>query len=244
MARQCRIRGRVAAIAVFLLVPAFSQTTPPSSSGSSTGSGPKTPVPTTPTITGNTTNNTQQTTMQPTLRVSGRVIMDDGSPLSFPAVIERVCNGSPHAEGYTDTKGYFSLVLGQNMEVIADASEVPTGNGRVGMAPGIATASTVAGSGAGSGRSMGGLTPYSNCELRASLGGYLSQTINLTGRTSMDNPDVGTISLRRMGATDTSTTVTATTLKAPKRHAARSTRASNLPRRISRKRLLRASRKP
>jgi cytochrome c-type biogenesis protein CcmH/NrfG len=201
-------------LVAFLLVPAFSQTAPPSSSGGSTGSGPKAPATTVPTVTGNNPNNTQQTTIQQTLRVSGRVVMEDGSPLSFPAVIERVCNGSPHAEGYTDTKGYFSLVLGQNMEVIADASEVPTGNSR-GIATGIATP-TKSGGGGGSGMNMGGLTPYSNCELRASLGGYLSQTLNLTGRTSMDNPDVGTIMLHRMGSSETATTVTATTLKAPK----------------------------
>jgi tetratricopeptide (TPR) repeat protein len=216
MAPYCRIRGRAAAIAVFLLVPAFSQTNPPSSSSGSSGSGSKTPSPTTPSITGNPTNNTQQTTTQSTLRVSGRVIMEDGSPLSFPAIIERVCNGSPHAEGYTDTKGYFSLILGQNMEVIADASEVPTGNGRLNLPGGIATTGTMSAGGGGSNRALGGITPYSNCELRAALGGYMSQTINLTGRTTMDNPDVGTITLRRMGSAETATTVTASTLKAPK----------------------------
>ena len=140
--------------------------------------------------------------------------MEDGSPLSFPAIIERVCNGSPHAEGYTDTKGYFSLVLGQSMEVIADASEMPNGSGRLG--PGTGTTGTMSTGGGSSTRALGGISPYSNCELRAALAGYISQTINLTGRTTMDNPDVGNIMLHRMGSTETATTVTATTLKAPK----------------------------
>jgi tetratricopeptide (TPR) repeat protein len=55
-----------------------------------------------------------------------------------------------------------------------------------------------------------------NCELRASLSGYTSDTINLATRSSLDSPDVGTILLHRMGAPDTAMTVTATTLRAPK----------------------------
>jgi tetratricopeptide (TPR) repeat protein len=57
---------------------------------------------------------------------------------------------------------------------------------------------------------------YSGCELRANLGGFTSKTVNLTGRTALDNPDIGIILIHRMGATETGTTVTATTLKAPK----------------------------
>jgi tetratricopeptide (TPR) repeat protein len=155
--------------------------------------------------------------MPQTLRVSGRVMMDDGSELSFPATIERICNGNPHAEGYTDSKGYFSLMLGQNQEVIADASEVPSNSNRISAPPGMATNSTTSGiNNSGPGRSLNATNPYSNCELRASLSGYRSQTINLTGRMSLDNPDVGSIVLHRMGASETATTVTATTLKAPK----------------------------
>src|ERR1700758_4896867 len=98
------------------------------------------------------------------------------------------------------------------MEVIADASEVPTGHSR-GVTPGMVS-TTGMGAGGGNNRALSGMTPFSNCELRASLGGFVSQTINLTGRTTMDNPDVGTIMLHRMGAAETATTVTATTLKA------------------------------
>ena len=38
-------------------------------------------------------------------------------------LIERVCTGRPHPEGYTDAHGSFSLRLGQEMDVVADASE-------------------------------------------------------------------------------------------------------------------------
>jgi tetratricopeptide (TPR) repeat protein len=139
--------------------------------------------------------------------------VDDGTPPEFPATIERVCNGRPYTEGYTDTKGYFSVQLGQNLEVFQDASDM-SGASR----PDQGTAS-----GTGSGGGGGTLRPVgsdnnrlSTCELRARLGGYSSKSIDLSGRSAMDNPDVGTIVLHHMGASETATTVTLTTLKAPK----------------------------
>ncbi len=210
-----------AAFAATLLIPAFSQGTSTGTTTGTGGSGTKAPsgsVGSTPSVNGtNSPNNTTQQTMPQMMRVSGRVVMDDGSALSFPATNERICNAAnPHAEGYTDTKGYFSLVLGQNQEVIADASEVPSITNRISTPAGMPTNSTASGVNSGPGRSLNSAPSYSNCELRASLGGYRSQTINLTGRTSMDNPDVGSIVLTRMGVSETATTVTATTLRAPK----------------------------
>ena len=147
-------------------------------------------------------------------------MVDDGTPLSFPAIIERVCNGNPRAEGYTDSKGYFSLTLGQSSEVIADASEIQTTSSRnTPPYPSSTTPITPTGDIGGNGgtdRNLGMDARYSSCELRAKLGGYTSQTLNLTGRTPLDNPDLGTILLHRLGAPETATMVTATTLKAPK----------------------------
>jgi hypothetical protein len=142
-------------------------------------------------------------------------MVDDGTPPSFPATIERVCNGSPHAEGYTDGKGYFSVLLGQSPDVIADADETSSPSNR-NSAPFPSTASPASGNTTGTGRSLGVGNRLANCELRAKLGGYSSKTINLTSRTSLDNPDVGVILIHRMGASETATSVTATTLKAPK----------------------------
>jgi tetratricopeptide (TPR) repeat protein len=54
-----------------------------------------------------------------------------------------------------------------------------------------------------------------NCELRARLGGYRSQSIILAGRRAMDDPNVGTILLHREAAGE-GTTISVTTLQAPK----------------------------
>jgi tetratricopeptide (TPR) repeat protein len=53
------------------------------------------------------------------------------------------------------------------------------------------------------------------CELRASLPGYRSEAVNLSGRRFMDNPEVGTIILRRL-ANVQGLTLSATSAMAPK----------------------------
>src|SRR5690242_16510024 len=60
--------------------------------------------------------------MQRPIFISGKVTLDDGTPPPTDVVIERVCNGNPRAEAYTDSKGRFSFQLGQNQGMIQDAS--------------------------------------------------------------------------------------------------------------------------
>jgi tetratricopeptide (TPR) repeat protein len=138
-------------------------------------------------------------------------MVDDGTPPPEPAVIETVCNGSPHAEGYADSKGYFSLELGARNGVIQDASEFSSRSSLNSAAMG------------GSGTSSGPLgtstssdRKYMGCDLQAKLGGYRSQSVSLSGRRSMDNPDIGTILMHRNGATEEGKTVSAVSLLAPK----------------------------
>jgi tetratricopeptide (TPR) repeat protein len=137
--------------------------------------------------------------------------MDDGSPLPGPVTIERVCNGVTHAEGYTDTKGNFGIQLGNEQGVFQDATD---GIGGGGSPSGTSRAQ----SGLGGGSSMGQSSTdrlLNNCELRARLGGFRSQSIILAGRRPMDNPDLGTILLHRETPGEGST-ISVTTLQAPK----------------------------
>ena len=51
------------------------------------------------------------------------VMMSDGEAPTESVTIERICSANAvHAEGYTDSKGYFSFNLGQDGAVFADAS--------------------------------------------------------------------------------------------------------------------------
>ncbi len=142
--------------------------------------------------------------------ISGKVLLDDGTPPPEPVAIERVCHGQPRTEGYTDTKGRFSFQLGNNLAVMQDAS---IGNSDQDLF------------GAGGGRSsrpLGGVggrpiteRDLMGCELRAVLPGYRSEPISLAGRRTLDNPDVGVILLKRIANVE-GLTVSLTSAMAPK----------------------------
>jgi tetratricopeptide (TPR) repeat protein len=71
------------------------------------------------------------------------------------------------------------------------------------------------GRGPASGGQRGNAQSMAGCELRASLAGFRSDVVNLSGRRMFDNPDVGTIVLRRLANVE-GTTISMTTLQAPK----------------------------
>src|SRR5258707_3461960 len=96
--------------------PALSQHPP---GGGTAGAGGGMARPTSPTP---RNNNTSVDALNRSTYLSGKVLMDDGAPPPEPVVIERVCNGAPRAEGYTDSKGRFSFQLGQSQAMTQDAS--------------------------------------------------------------------------------------------------------------------------
>jgi tetratricopeptide (TPR) repeat protein len=206
-----------------LLQPGFGQNkggvTPPSTGAPAGTTGTPTTTPgRTPTTLPNNPNNPNTTSSLPQpIFVTGRVTIDDGTPLPEAVVIQRVCGGSQHAEGYTDSKGFFGIELGRNNGVMQDASEFGSGTGT-----GTGFGTTSMGS---SGQSQSGMNSgssnvfsdrkYMNCELQAKLPGYRSQVINLANRRPMDDPNVGTILLHRIGTAE-GNTVSAVSLAAPK----------------------------
>jgi len=177
-----------------------------------TGTAPsRTPTPT-------TTQPTQGQTPQQPIFLSGRVMLEDGSPPAESVVIERVCSGQAHAEGYTDSKGYFAIQLGsRNGAVMQDASEDNNGlfGNSVSNPLGGGLAAGTAASGSSGPRGMSQEQRLMDCELRARMAGYRSQSISLANRRPMDPPDVGTILLHRLGGNE-GTTVSMASLAAPK----------------------------
>ncbi len=151
-------------------------------------------------------NRQQFPEMQRTFFFSGKVMLDDGTPPPEPVQIERVCNGVAKPEAWTDTKGRFSFQLGQNNAIMADAS-TSSDSGLFGGGPTMPGAP-------GGGRQITE-RDLMNCELRASLPGFRSDTYSLAGRRSLDNPDVGTLVLRRLAKVD-GFTFSATSAFAPK----------------------------
>jgi tetratricopeptide (TPR) repeat protein len=139
--------------------------------------------------------------------------MEDGTPPPDSVVIERICNGRVRPEAHTDSKGRFSFQLGQNMGMMQDASVSSADAGFGGQ--------NVPGQRSSLGGGMGGMNrgvseqELNGCELRASLAGFRSEVVQLTGRRMFDNPDVGTIIMRRLGNVE-GTTISMTSLQAPK----------------------------
>lgn len=203
------------------LQPAFGQgrgSTGPAGGTGTSGSGGATTTPSAPTSrpTGTQPGNTQSTVPQP-IFLTGQVMLEDGTAPTETVTIERVCHGQPHAEGYTDSRGYFSIQLFQpNSGVLQDASE--DNNYRTGM-PGMGANSQLGGSSTQSG-SNGGFSAQErlllDCELRAKVAGYRSQSIMLANRRPLDPPDVGVILLHRNAGSEEGSTVSAVSLAAPK----------------------------
>jgi cytochrome c-type biogenesis protein CcmH/NrfG len=153
--------------------------------------------------------------MQRPIFLSGKVMTEDGTPPPEPATIERICGGgNARPEGYTDSKGRFSFELGRNMGVMQDAS-VSSSNDPFNR--GNDPFGGRGGGRMGPGGMGGGITERDlmGCEIRASLPGYVSSVVNLSGRRIMDNPDVGTILLRRIAGVE-GMTFSMTSAMAPK----------------------------
>jgi tetratricopeptide (TPR) repeat protein len=134
------------------------------------------------------------------LMLQGRVVLDDGNVPRDPITIERVCGTYVYKEGYTNARGEYSVQLGANTGVILDASQ--DGNT---LNPGAA------GQGLTSDVSPNAMW---DCELRAALSGYRSESITLANQRNMDNHVINLV-LHYMGDAKGSST-SATSAQAPK----------------------------
>src|SRR2546428_122765 len=162
-------------LALTFTISSFAQGRPGSGSG-------KTPAPTV---------RSMPSTSQPQLNtpnlgrffLSGKVVLEDGTPLTESATIQTICRGQRRNEAYTDSHGNFSFEFGDRRP----------GSSAVG----IGDAET----------SFGDSTPnrsnqrdWHDCELQAVLPGYSSQVLELASKVSMsETTDLGRIALHRLG---------------------------------------------
>ena len=222
-----RTLGLFAIPAVLAIVPVFAQrgTTPGEGGGNTNGPSTTTPGSTGRTPNG-TTNNTGIYTPSPLstpsqniprpIFLSGRVMLDDGAKPTSEIAIQRVCNGNPHTETHTDSRGHFSFQLGSNNNgAIADASE-----SSVGMGP-MQRGSRGGYTDDGSYSNMPGMQGLENnywqrCQIQAYYPGYRSDTVDLFQHRALDNPDIGVIILHRLGGIR-GTAISITTELAPKK---------------------------
>jgi tetratricopeptide (TPR) repeat protein len=176
---------------------------------------------------GNPTPRQPSPGIQRPIFISGKVVIDDGTPIPMNASVQSVCSGIARTVAHVDLKGYFSFIWGQsNAAVIADASESgnPAGiGGDMGDMPGMGgmgngvrnIGSVTTDGGMGSGNIPTLMPAINACSLRAQLPGFRSDEVQMVNRTSGDNPDVGIIVLHRIGPPP-GAAVSATSLMAPK----------------------------
>jgi Flp pilus assembly protein TadD len=151
--------------------------------------------------------------------ITGRIVLDDGSPAPANVAIVRICSTTPQTVAWTDDKGYFGFQWGNSMAVMADASQSGARNtsGVLGSLAGVLGPTN--NTGAGPGTPSGNAIPagaVQNCELRASLPGYRSDTVSLANRKATDNPNVGMIVLHHAAQADSGASVSAAALAAPR----------------------------
>ena len=173
-----------------LTLPGFAQGRPGSGSG-------KTPAPTVRSI----PSPSEPKLNAPNLGrvfLSGKVVLDDGTPLTESAIIQTICKGERRNEAYTDSHGNFSFEFGDRRPgssafVIGDAET-----------------------------SFSDSTPnrvnqrdWHDCELQAVLPGYSSQVLELASKVYMsETTGLGRIALHRLGEVQ-GFTVSATSAQAP-----------------------------
>jgi tetratricopeptide (TPR) repeat protein len=193
-----------------LSIAVFGQTPKPPAPGS--GGSPTPTVPprpgSNPTSMPTYPDNTQNPGLiQRPILLVGKVMMDDGTPPPDSVTVQLVCRANPKAIAYTDSRGGFSADLSSrtNNGIMMDATESWSGS--------MANPTS---SGARSGPSSGfSERDLMGCMLQASLAGFRSDQVNLASHKTMDNPDVGTIILHRVGNVE-GLTISATSRMAPK----------------------------
>ena len=155
-----------------------------------TGKGPTRNPPTTPLPPpGMAPNNTG------TYFLSGRVVLDDGTTLTEPAAIQTICHGQKHTEAYTDSHGNFSFEIGHNTNS---------------NAAGLADADTT-----WSNQSFNRARTLQDCDLQASLAGFVSEILPLSTKLSLgESSDLGRVVLHRVAKVE-GLTISATTAAAP-----------------------------
>jgi hypothetical protein len=149
----------------------------------------------------------QMNRMRRPVRLSGKVVLADGSPLPGSVNVELRCSGSVRQQAFTFSDGNFSFEVGSPSSMaFADAS--------------VGGAWSPGGANNPSGQrgldSFDGSMNLAGCELRAVLPGFQSDRLQLGMRRPLDSSEVGNIVLRRLEKVSGST-VSFASLAAPKK---------------------------
>jgi tetratricopeptide (TPR) repeat protein len=145
-------------------------------------------------------------------RVTGRVVMEDASPVSDAAGVELICNAQIRKRVKPYANGDFIVVLGDDS---SDMHGLDIATPRNPASSGTAVPFSARKEQALGGEDVGRFD-FSGCELRAAMPGYQSNIITLGPRRRLDKSEVGQLVLRRVGAVD-AVMISANMVAAPSR---------------------------
>jgi len=145
--------------------------------------------------------------------ISGRVTMQDGSPVPQSVTIQRVCSGIAKTVAYTDTSGRFNFQWGDRNLIVTDASDAGAAPTPKSTSPGFGASQNAGGASAFAADPLG--NKMTNCELRANIAGFTSDKVSLFNRKETDNPDIGIIVVHRIAGVEGSS-VSVTSMMAPR----------------------------
>jgi tetratricopeptide (TPR) repeat protein len=134
--------------------------------------------------------------------ISGKVVTDDGTPLTDQAIVQSICRGQRHAETHTDFSGNFSFEFGKQRNNSDDAESSSMGSFQTVSRSGKVTTSNDRFS--------------SDCQLIAVEPGFSSDTVELSSHQDeqLTTINVGSIVLHRVKNVE-GLTISATTAAAP-----------------------------
>jgi tetratricopeptide (TPR) repeat protein len=149
---------------------------------------------------------TEALTQENAIVLSGTVVLNDSSPPPTSVLVQRTCRGHIESESWTDSQGHYSFKVGRSTTA-AGSGDASRGGGPpaeltrpIGMSSQITNPVTSA---------------LRDCEMKAVLAGYRSDSIRLAVRSTMDDTRIPTIVLFPLSRADV-LAVSATTEMAPK----------------------------
>jgi hypothetical protein len=145
-------------------------------------------------------------------RVTGRVVMEDASRVPDAAGVELICNAQIRKRVKPYANGDFIVVLGDDS---SDTHGLDIATPRNPASSGTTAPFSTRKEQALGGEDVGRFD-FSGCELRAAMPGYQSNLITLGPRRRLDKPEVGQLTLRRVGGID-AVMISANMLAAPPR---------------------------
>jgi tetratricopeptide (TPR) repeat protein len=148
----------------------------------------------------------QEAAQENAVVLSGAVTLNDSSPPPTAVLVQRTCKGRIESESWTDSQGHYSFKVGRSQTAAGSGDASRAGGPPAELTKPIGMSSQI---------TNPVTTALRDCEMKAVLAGYRSDSIRLAVRSTMDDTRIPTIVLFPLSRADV-LAVSMTTEMAPK----------------------------